>query len=112
MSPGLRLNLNLSTIFLRRSFALFLGGITVPAQIDTDIIEKHRADLQKQASEPATKRERGIQPEDWLFNLGDGVTTRQITFYSDDAPCCGRIFFPKGFTTRGKWPAVVLPLLL
>ncbi len=106
MTPDLRLNL--SAIFLRTSFALFLVGITVPAQINTDIIEKHRADLEKQATDPATKRERGTHPEDWLFNLADGVTTRQITFYSDDSPCYGRIFFPKGFTTHGKWPAVVV----
>jgi hypothetical protein len=110
MTPGLRLNL--TSLLLGTTFVLSLSGTTAPAQINTDIIEKHRADLEKQATDPATKRERGTHPEDWLFNLGDGVTTRQITFYSDDAPCYGRIFFPKGFTTRGKWPAVVLPLLL
>jgi uncharacterized protein len=78
------------------------------AQIKTDIIEKYRADLQKQGADPEMKRERGTQPQDWLFTLPEGVTTRQITFYSDGTPCYGRIFFPKGFSSRGKRPAVVV----
>src|SRR5499427_8108656 len=78
------------------------------AQIKTDIIEKYRAELQKQGSDPEMKRERGTQPTDWLFTLPTGVTSRQITFYSDGTPCYGRIFFPKGFNARGKWPTVVV----
>jgi len=81
---------------------------TATAQIKTDIIEKYRADLQKQGVDPEMKRERGTQPQDWLFALPDGVKSRQITFYSDGTPCYGRIFFPKGFNARGKWPAVVV----
>ncbi len=53
-------------------------------------------------------RENGTQPEDWEFDLPDGVTTRDVTFYSDDVPCYGRLFFPKGFDTAKKTPAVVL----
>src|SRR5262245_27011346 len=78
------------------------------AQIKTDIIEKYRADLQKQGADPEMKCERGTQPQDWLFTLPAGVTSRQITFYSDGTPCYGRIFFPKGFNPRGKWPAVIV----
>lgn len=103
-----RLFLKLGSILLRMAFVLGLAVTAAPAQISTDIIEKHRADLEKQATDPATKRERGTQPEDWLFALADGVTSRQITFFSDGTPCYGRIFFPKGFTARGKWPAVVV----
>lgn len=103
-----RLHLNLGSILLITAFVLVVSATTAPAQINTDIIEKHRADLQKQATDPATKRERGTQPEDWLFALAEGVTSRQITFYSDGTPCYARIFFPKGFTTRRKWPAVVV----
>jgi fermentation-respiration switch protein FrsA (DUF1100 family) len=54
------------------------------------------------------KRERGTQPQDWVFALPEGVRSRQITFYSDGTPCYGRIFFPKTFNTRGRWPAVVV----
>ncbi len=53
-------------------------------------------------------RENGTMPEDWKFDLPEGVTTRDVTFYSDDVPCYGRLFFPKGFDTAGKTPAVVL----
>ena len=90
------------------TLGIVVGTVSASAQISTDIIEKHREDLQKQATDPAMKRERGTQPEDWIFNLADGVTTRQITFYSDGSPCYGRIFFPKGFNARRKWPAVVV----
>src|SRR5215470_1418684 len=81
---------------------------TAPAQIKTDIIEKYRAELQKQGADPEMKRERGTQPQDWLFTLPAGVTSRQITFYSDGTPCYGRIFFPRGFSARGKRPAVIV----
>ena len=47
---------------------LVLSTVSASAQISTEIIEKHRDDLQKQATDPAMKRERGTQPEDWLFN--------------------------------------------
>jgi dienelactone hydrolase len=95
------------TIFQLVLFSL-LVTVTGVAQINTDIIEKHRSALQKQATDSALKRERGTLPEDWLFTLPEGVTSRQITFYSDGTPCYGRIFFPKGFTTLRKWPAVVV----
>jgi uncharacterized protein len=79
-----------------------------PAQISTDIIEKYRAELQQQAAAPEMKRERGTIPEDWPFALPAGVSSRQVTFYSDGTPCYGRIFFPPGFSARGRWPAVVV----
>jgi len=90
------------------AFVLGLAGATAQAQINTEIIEKYRAELQKQAADPEMKRERGTQPQDWIFALPEGVRSRQITFYSDGTPCYGRIFFPKGFNARGKWPAVVV----
>ncbi len=90
--------------------ALFLtiAATSAVGQISTDIIEKYRAELQKQAIDPAMKRERGTLSEDWLFELPPGVTSRQVTFYSDGTPCYGRLFFPKGFTAQGKWPGVVV----
>ena len=53
-------------------------------------------------------RERGTLPEDWEFDLPKGVTTRDVTYYSDEVPCYGRLFFPPGFDVNGKTPAVVL----
>ncbi len=90
------------------AFVFGLAVKTASAQINAEVIEKYRAELQKQATDPEMKRERGAQPQDWLFALPAGVTSRQITFYSDGTPCYGRIFFPKGFSVRGKWPAVVV----
>src|SRR5215468_2688339 len=80
--------------------AIGLAASNAAAQIKTDVIEKYRAELQKQGSDPEMKRERGTQPTDWLFTLPAGVRSRQITFYSDGTPCYGRIFFPNGFTPR------------
>jgi uncharacterized protein len=80
------------------------------AQIPTDIVDRSRADLQKQASSAEMKREGGTQPQDWAYALPDGVTTRQATFYVDGGfPLYGKLFFPRGFSPReGRWPAVVV----
>jgi dienelactone hydrolase len=95
-------------ILAAMAFASDLAGATASAQIKTDIIEKYRAELQKQAADPEMKRQRGTQPQDWIFALPEGVRSQQITFYSDGTPCYGRIFFPKTFNARGRWPAVVV----
>jgi dienelactone hydrolase len=55
------------------------------------------------------KREGGTQPPDWAYALAEGVTTKQVTFYVDGGVALyGKMFFPKGFSTRTKWPAVVI----
>jgi len=79
------------------------------AQIDTSIIEKHKAALERQTTDPDQKRDGGTQPRDWEYQLPDGVRTRQVTFYVDGGtPLYGKLFLPKGFTTSGKLPAVVV----
>jgi dienelactone hydrolase len=105
MSVRLRLSFG---VLVTATFTLALLATIAQAQIKTDIIEKHRAELQKQSADLGMKRERGTQPQDWVFALPAGVTSRQITFYGDGTPCYGRIFFPKGFSARGRWPAVVV----
>ncbi|MEW6208220.1 MAG: alpha/beta fold hydrolase [Acidobacteriota bacterium] len=50
----------------------------------------------------------GLTQEDWKYTLAEGVTTREVTFYSDGTPCYAKFFFPKGFSTAGKTPGVVL----
>ena len=50
----------------------------------------------------------GLWPEDWKYSLAEGVTTREVTYYSEGVGCYGKIFFPKGFSTSGKTPGVVL----
>ena len=84
--------------------------ISVPAtaQISTDLIEQRRADLQKQSTSTEMKREGGTQPLDWSYQLPEGVSTRQVTFYVDGGtPLYGKLSFPKGFGRAGQWPADV-----
>jgi len=79
------------------------------AQIPTDIVEKHRADFEKQATDPDMKREGGTQNRDWPYELAEGVTTRFVTFYVDGGTDVhGKLFLPKGFSTSARWPAVVV----
>ena len=88
---------------------VFCTPAMAAAQIDTGIIEKHKAALEKQTSDPDQKREGGTQPRDWDYQLPDGVRTRQVTFYVDGGTALyGKLFLPKGFTTTGKLPAVVV----
>ncbi len=84
-------------------------GATAHAQIGTAVIEQHKAGLEQQITDPDQKREGGTQPRDWEYQLGDGVRTRQVTFYVDGGvPLYGKLFLPKGFTPAGSYPAVVV----
>src|SRR5258708_27650133 len=91
-----------------KRFAIVIVACIASAQIDTSVIEKYRAKIQKQTSDPAMKREGGTQPQDWPYTLPEGVTTRQVTFYSDGTACYAKLFLPRTFSPRGKTPAVVL----
>jgi uncharacterized protein len=91
--------------------ALLLGvlGTGLSAQIKTDIIDQNLAALQKQAAAENMKRIGGTLPVDWNYDLPAGVRTRQVRFYVDGGtPLYGKIFFPRGFSTKGKWPAVAV----
>ena len=58
---------------------------------------------------PAEKKiKTGLWPADWTYTLAEGVTTREVTFYSDGVGCYAKLFFPKGFSTTGKTPGIVL----
>ena len=79
------------------------------AQIATDLVEQNRAALERQSTDEDQKREGGTQPRDWNYDLPAGVTTRQVTFFVDGGtPLYGKLFLPKGFTTVGRTPAVVV----
>lgn len=97
-----------------KRLALFaLSVLSIPAlasaQIDTGVIEKYRAALERQTTDPDQKREGGTQPRDWDYQLPEGVRTRQVTFYVDGGTALyGKLFLPKGFSTAGKLPAVVV----
>jgi hypothetical protein len=90
-----------------RLFLLSAGALL--AQINADIVEQHRADLEKQSKDPVMKRDGGTQPQDWAYQLPDGIATRQVTFYAGGGtPLYGKIFFPRVFSTHGKIPAIVV----
>jgi dienelactone hydrolase len=89
--------------------ALLLSTASASAQISTAAIDSNRANFEKQTTDPDMKRDGGTQPRDWNYDLPEGVTTRQITFYVDGGtPAYGKLFFPKGFTTTAKYPAVAV----
>jgi uncharacterized protein len=92
------------------TFALLvLAAPRASAQISTDLVEKNRAEFHKQATDANMKREGGTQPRDWDYALPDGVITKQITFYVDGGTALyGKLFFPKGFKTTERRPAVVV----
>ena len=50
----------------------------------------------------------GLTKEDWAYKLADGVTSKEVTYYSDGIGCYAKIFYPKGFSASGKTPGVVL----
>ena len=84
-------------------------GTSLSAQIATDLVERRKADFHLQATDPDMKREGGTQPRDWDYNLPDGVTTRQVTFYVDGGtPLYGKLFFPIGFGVSDRRLAVVV----
>jgi len=84
-------------------------GTGLSAQIGTDLVAKRKADFHTQATDADMKRDGGTQPRDWNYDLPDGVTTRQVTFYvGGGTPLYGKLFLPRQFSPRGRWPAVVV----
>jgi len=60
------------------------------------------------ASGQDKKIKTGLTKEDWAYKLADGVTSKEVTYYSDGVACYAKIFFPKGFAAAGKTPGIVL----
>jgi dienelactone hydrolase len=60
------------------------------------------------ASGQDKKIKTGLTKEDWAYKLADGVTSKEVTYYSDGVACYAKIFFPKGFAVAGKTPGIVL----
>jgi dienelactone hydrolase len=52
----------------------------------------------------------GLRSADYEYVLGDGVTSKEVVYFSEGIACYAKIFFPKGFDAKGKpgIPAVVL----
>lgn len=52
----------------------------------------------------------GLRPKDYKYVLGDGVTTKEVVYFSQGIACYAKIFYPKNFNPDAKpgIPAVVL----
>lgn len=60
------------------------------------------------AGQDTKPRKTGLTPEDYAYELPEGVTVREVTYYSDDVTCYAKLFFPKGFSPTKKTPGIVL----
>jgi len=85
---------------VRRAAALALSAITLLAWNQLIALAQEKAGDKKIKT--------GLMPEDWKYSLAEGVTAKEVTYYSDGTACYARIFFPKGFSTGGKTPGIVL----
>lgn len=55
---------------------------------------------------PVAKK--GLGPTDYAYTMPEGVTTKEVVYYSDGVACYAKIFYPKGFDATKKTAAVVL----
>lgn len=51
---------------------------------------------------------KGLEPSDYAYVMPEGVTTKEIVYYSEGVPCYGKIFYPKDFDAAKKTPAIVM----
>jgi len=49
-----------------------------------------------------------LDPEDYDYVLADGVTAKEVTYYSEGVACWAKIFYPKGYTEADRRPGIVL----
>ncbi len=49
-----------------------------------------------------------LTPEDWAYTLPDGVTTKEVKWYSESIQCWAKVFYPKDFSEKASRPAIVL----
>jgi dienelactone hydrolase len=66
------------------------------------------ASAQDSGSAPVKPIKNGLDPADWAYRLAEGVTKREVTFYSDEVACYAVLFFPKNYSPTSKTPGVVL----
>jgi uncharacterized protein len=62
-------------------------------------------------NDPRTKQpvaKKGLGPTDYAYTMPEGVTTKDVVYYSDGVACYAKIFYPKGFDAAKKTAAVVL----
>ncbi len=63
------------------------------------------------ANDPRTGKpvaKKGLGPTDYAYTMPEGVTTKEVVYYSDGVACYAKIFYPKGFDASKKTPAIVM----
>jgi uncharacterized protein len=86
-----------------------------PPVVDTKVVlptPPHKPASPVVGNDPRTGKpvaKRGLGPEDYAYVMPEGVTTKEVVYYSEGVPCYAKIFYPKGFNPQtAKLPAVVL----
>lgn len=59
-----------------------------------------------QKAEDSIKR--GLTLEDYEYSLAEGVTSKNVTYYSDGVAAHAKVFYPKNFDPSKQTPAIVL----
>lgn len=81
--------------FIVRPFIVFAVVVALP--------------LSMNAQQPAKKPiKSGLTDADRAYTMPVGVTAKEVTYYSEQVACYGKIFFPKGYSAEGKTPGIVL----
>jgi uncharacterized protein len=84
------------------------GEYTGPKHISDALLRDMAAEIAAQAADPKWARTATL-PEDWNYELADGVTTRQVSFYVDGGTRLqGKVFYPKDFDAKAGYPGVVV----
>ena len=63
------------------------------------------------ANDPRTGKpveKKGLDATDYAYVMPEGVTTKEVIYYSEGTPAYAKIFYPKGFDATKKTPAIVM----
>lgn len=73
---------------------------TGPKHISDAMLQTYKAELAAQTTDPKWKRDVTL-PEDWTYDVPQGVTIKQVSFYVDGGTrLYGKVFYPKDFNPK------------
>ena len=62
------------------------------------------------ATDDSKEIKNGLVPADYVYRMPEGVTRREVTYFSDGMPCYAMLFFPKGFSpsaASSQWSSTI-----
>jgi dienelactone hydrolase len=110
----------MTTLFAVAVMALASGSVVHPDRLtgnDAQAAPRPPRPALEIGTPPETAKTRsgkvvqnGLRPKDYEYVLGDGVTTKEVVYYSQGIACYAKIFYPKNFNPKAQpgIPAVVL----